>query len=140
MIAHKIIVAIASSLPLYWIMVIIRLLSVNKTFGLEGLEAPVQSYYFLVDIGPSISMREYLILRYVVRTVIVMCWICCIVLINLSMDSKLACIVTVICGLMGWVIAQKVGYNLIVCILIPVTVGAIILQQRKWKKCYEISN
>lgn len=140
MIAHKIIVAIASSLPLYWIMVIIRLLSVNKTFGLEGLEAPVQSYYFLADIGPSISMREYLILRYVVRTVIVMCWICCIVLINLSMDSKLACIVTVICGLMGWVIAPKVGYNLIVCILIPVTVCAIILQQRKWKKCYEISN
>ena len=140
MIKNKLVTAGLFSAIIYGVMIVLRLVSVWKTYKFEGLGAPVQSYPELANVSLSISMGNYMILYYLIKMLIVICWVDCVVLINMRMDSKLASIVTVVLGAALYMLIKTVGYQYAVILCIIITIGAIVFEQRRWMRSYEISN
>ena len=140
MIKNKLVAAGLFSAIIYGVMIVLRLVSVWKTYKFEGLGAPVQSYPELANVSLSISMGNYMILYYLIKMLIVICWADCVVLINMRMDSKLASIVTVVLGVALYMLIKTAGYQYAVIPCMIITIGAVVFEQRRWMRSYEISN
>ena len=140
MLKNKLLVAGIFSALIYGVMIYLRLAAVWATYKFEGLGAPVQSYPELAAVSAPISMRTYLILYYLIKMLTVICWADGVVLINMRVDSKLASIVTVVLGAALYILIKTVGYQYAVIPCFVLTLGAIILEQRRWMVSYEISN
>ena len=140
MIKNKLVAAGLFSAIIYGVMIVLRLVSVWKTYKFEGLGAPVQSYPELANVSLSISMGNYMILYYLIKMLIVICWAGCVVLINMRMDSKLASIVTVVLGAALYMLIKTAGYQYAVIPCMIITIGAVVLEQRRWMVSYEISD
>lgn len=140
MLKNKLLVAGIYSALIYGVMIYLRLAAVWATYKFEGLGAPVQSYPDLAAVSVPISMRAYLILYYLIKMLTVICWADGVVLINMRVDSKLASIVTVVLGAALYILIKTVGYQYAVIPCFVLTLGAIILEQRRWMVSYEISD
>ena len=100
----------------------------------------MQSYPELAAVSVPISMRTYLILYYLIKMLTVICWADGVVLINMRVDSKLASIVTVVLGAALYILIKTVGYQYAVIPCMIITIGAVVFEQRRWMRSYEISN
>lgn len=134
----KLMVAGIMILLFYGVMIMMRILSVIKSYGISGLFAPAQSYYKLENFPLPINLLEYVILYFGINVLVLICFSGISVIINFYLNSRLAAGVTVILGILGYYIRSLIGGYIFAFVLIVVTVYMVFFQKRRWAQGYEI--
>lgn len=138
MIKNKILVSGIVAVMFYLILVVLKILSVYKSYGISGLQAPAQSFYKLERLIFPMNMYAYIFIYWGVRFLIISCYSSIAILVNLNFNSKLSAVMTVFLGTVGdWIIRKSDAY-IFALILFICTVILVIMQQKRWLKSYEI--
>lgn len=138
MIRNKIFVTGITVALFYFILVLLRILSVYKSYGISGLKAPAQSFYKLEGLIVPMDMFTYIVLFWGMRLLIILCYSSISILVNLNFNSQLAAVMTVFLGVVGAFLIRKTDVYIFALFLFVGTVFGGIMLQKRWLKSYEI--
>lgn len=125
---------------LYLVTVFLRIRSVELSYGLHGLDAPVQSFFALSDLTAPINLRTYLIGYFASRCILVLCCSFLMTVLGIFLDTRISIMLSLVLGLAGYYLLRPVMGCPMAVMFAVITAVIIVFAQRRWKGSYGIRN
>ena len=125
---------------LYLVTVFLRIRSVELSYGLHGLDAPVQSFFALSDLTAPINLRTYLIGYFASRCILVLCCSFLMTVLGIFLDTRISIMLSLVLGLAGYYLLRPVIGCPMAVMFAVITAVIIVFAQRRWKGSYGIRN